>query len=213
VGGVPSQYCLDDGGQGCNANGTFIQTWIDRSVGDVASQGDQSFQPLWRNVSGERWVEAGTDHRLVADADLTCAGAFHVFWRGVRLSAAKLMIWSGREPDNAAVQWWNDNAVYVIRNDGGFAGNVVPPVSGLHWLHVWRDGANVVRARAQGGSEVNLGTLSGTLTLRLLFGRPNANQWTEPTVKTLAIAAHNAALSAEQVTEITTALEAITLNY
>jgi hypothetical protein len=213
VGGVPSEYCLDDGGEGCNADFTSIQAWIDRSVGDVASQGNQSFQPLWRNDAGERWVEAGTNHRLEADTALTCSGAFHVFWRGVRPSAAKLMIWANDGPINPAVCWWNDDSVYVIRDDGGTANNAVPPVSGLHWLHVWRDQADAVRAQAQGGSVVFLGTLSGVITLKLLFGRPNSNQWTEPTVKTLVIAAHNTALSAGQVTTITTALEAITLNY
>jgi hypothetical protein len=101
----------------------------------------------------------------------------------------------------------------VINDAGTTANNVVPPVSGLHWLHVWRDEANNVWAQAQNESDVSLGTLPGTLTLNLLFGRPNVIQWTDPTVKTLAIAAHDAALSAGQVTTITTALETITLNY
>jgi hypothetical protein len=167
---------------------------------------------VWRNVSGERWVEAGTNHRLAADSPLECSGAFHVFWRGVRPSAAKLMIWSGSGSNNPAVCWWNDNAVYVVRNDGGTVNNTVPPVSGLHWLHVWRDQADVVRAQAQGGGVVFLGTLSGVITLKLLFGRPNANQWTEPTVKTLAIAAHDTALSADVVASITNLLETYSLN-
>jgi hypothetical protein len=178
----------------------------------MAFQDDNDFRPLWRNVSGERWVEAGTNHQLEADIPLTCSGAFHVFWRGVRPSAAKLMIWANDGSINPAVCWWNDDSVYVIRDDGGTANNAVPPASGLHWLHVWRDQTDVVRARAQGGSEVSLGTLPGTLTLNLLFGRPASNQWTEPTIKTLAIAAHNAALSADVVASITNLLETYSLN-
>jgi hypothetical protein len=214
---LPSAYCLvSDSAEapGAELDTANIMWWIDRSPNVIqATQSNPLFVPVWRVSGSERWLEAGAEIRMNCATALACSGAFHVFWRGTRSAGSKLMIWSGQASGNPAIQWWNDNAVYVIRDDGGFVNNAVTSVAGTHWLHVWRDGANAVKAQAQGGSEVSLGTLSGTLTLDLLLGRPASLQWTDAGVQTLAIAAHNAALSAGSVAKVLTALEAITLAY
>lgn len=141
-------------------------------------------RPTW--VASRNSLAGGSGLRLACASVVTCPGTFTLYAVGMRQNNQIWMPVSDAAADQATVQLYSDNVVYLTRSGGSaYREKAYTGTSdAVILMRVRRDSAGVWKVAATGMAEASATTggnpdpLTGTFSVQHTLGRPFEGSWT-----------------------------------
>ena len=186
----------------CAANLDPLGGWKDKSSGaHHATQGSSSQKPIYYTNSGKPYIRGdGVDDRLTMASPFALTGPFTIAYVCHRQVSTDFVLFHGVSVSDSFVMHQSNGSFAVSPDDNTKAVSLLIPITTRDMIvRVSRDASNVVKLLYTGGTEVTIGTMTGTYTAtfnlilyRVYGGTATANvNWLSEIIASNSIIADN----------------------